>query len=147
MPKSAAWIAMALLLASCSTTKVLRPPAPTDVDWSSAQTVTVKLADFEFQPERVALKVRQPIKLVLVNTGSDVHDFSAPEFFSAVMYRPGSVVGPDGRIEVAEGKSAEVDIVPIAEGTYDLTCTEFLHALFGMTGKIEVTGDSGSGRR
>jgi len=147
MLKPAAGLAMALLIASCSSTKVLRSPAPLDTDWSGAETVTVKLADFEFQPEHVALKVRRPIRLILVNTGSDIHDFSAPEFFSAVMYRPGAVVGPDGRIEVAEGQSKEVDIVPIAEGSYDLECTEFLHSLFGMTGKIEVTRDSGSGTR
>ena len=143
MRKLVLCLAAALLLASCATTKILRSPAPPDIDWSKADTVTVKLADFEFQPEHVALKVRAPIHLVLVNTGSGEHDFSAPAFFSAVMYRPGSVVGPDGHIVVPEGQTKEVDILPIADGTYDLTCTEFLHSLFGMTGSIEVTGDPG----
>jgi uncharacterized cupredoxin-like copper-binding protein len=136
-------LAAALLLASCATSKVLRPPAPPDTDWSKAGTATVKLADFEFQPENLVLKARQPIRLVLVNTGSGEHDFSAPDFFSAVMYRPGSVVGAEGHIVVPEGQTKEVDIMPIAAGTYDLECTEFLHSLLGMSGKIAVTDDNG----
>ena len=136
-------LAAALLLASCAGTKVLRSPAPSDTDWSKAETVTVKLADFEFQPEKLQLKVRQPIHLVLVNTGSGEHDFSAPGFFSAVMYGPGSVVAPNGDIVVPEGQTKSVDILPIAGGTYDLTCTEFLHSLFGMNGKIEVEAGNG----
>ena len=135
---------VALLLASCVGTSALRPPAPPDTDWGKAETVTVRLADFEYQPEKLQLKVRQPIHLVLVNTGSGEHDFSAPAFFSAVMYGPGSVVAPNGDIVVPEGQTKSVDILPIAGGTYDLECTEFLHSLFGMTGKIEV--DAGNGQ-
>jgi len=141
MPRLGACLSLGLLLASCAETKTLRPPAPPDTDWSKAETVTVKLADFAFQPETVVLKVRQPIHLVLTNTGSGEHDFSAPAFFSAVMYRPGSIVAPDGDIVVPEGQTKSVDILPIAHGTYDLECTEFLHSLLGMSGKIEVQGD------
>jgi len=133
-----------LLLASCGTPQqVVRSPAPPDTDWNSAQTVTVKLSDFEFTPEHLNLRVRAPIRLVLVNDGSDEHDFAAPAFFSTVMYRPGNMVPADGKIIVAKGATKEVDILPVDAGTYEVECTELLHSLFGMTGAITVADASG----
>lgn len=132
----------ALFLAACGTPdKIVRAPAPPDIDWNKADTMTVKLSDFEFSPDHLSLRVRTPVRLVLVNDGSGDHDFSAPEFFQAVMYRPGSVVSAKGNIMVGENQTKEVDLLPIATGTYKLECTEFLHRLFGMTGTIQVTGE------
>ena len=128
-----------LMLGACASEKVVRSPAPPDTDWSQARTLTVKMTDFEFSPSHISLPVRVPIRLTLVNEGTDDHDFSAPTFFSAVMYRPGSVVSDKGNIELAQGQRIEVDILPVAVGTYKLDCTEFLHSMLGMTGKIEVT--------
>jgi uncharacterized cupredoxin-like copper-binding protein len=148
MPKSSLRLAPAVLtvvlLASCSNTEqAVRAPAPPDTGWDGAQTVTVKLSDFKFTPENLNLRLRAPVRLVLVNDGSDEHDFAAPAFFSAVMYRPGNMVPADGRIIVAKGATKEIDVLPVAAGTYDLECTEFLHTLFGMTGSITVAAVSG----
>ena len=144
MTKTTACLALGLatLLTACSTSKTaLRAPAPPDTDWSKAETMTVKLTDFDFAPSHLSLKVRTPLRLILVNDGSGDHDFSAPEFFQAAMYRPGSVVSEKGNIVVAEKETKEVDLMPIATGKYKLECTEFLHSLFGMTGSIDVVGE------
>lgn len=146
MSKLSAYLAasgfLVLLVAAWSTTeKTLGAPPSQDTDWSKADTMTVKLSDFEFSPAYLGLRVGTPVRLVLVNEGSGEHDFSAPEFFSAVIYRPGSMVPAEGRIEVPKNETKEVDLLPLTAGSYKLKCTEFLHSLFGMRGTIEVTGE------
>jgi plastocyanin len=131
-----------LALAACA----MHPAAPDAVktaaggiDWAQAQSLTVKMMDFAYTPAHLDLKAGQPVKLTLVNDGSDLHDFSSPAFFAAASYRQGSTVPAGGKIAVAKGQSAEIDLVPGATGQYPLECTEFLHTLFGMTGTIAVS--------
>ena len=81
---------------------------------------------------------RTSVKLVLVNDGTDRHDFSAPTFFAGASLRQGSTGPAGGKVSLAKGQSAEIDLVPGAPGQYPLTCTEFLHEMFGMTGTITV---------
>jgi plastocyanin len=109
-----------------------------DIDWSKAQAVTVKLTDFEYSPAYLRLHIGTPVRLILVNEGTGAHDFSAPEFFSAVTFRPGSSAPAEGTIDVAKNATKEVDLLPNATGTYKLKCTHFLHSMFGMHGVIEV---------
>jgi len=118
------------------------PPAAAGIDWNTARTVTVKMTDFDFTPAKISLESQQPVKLTLVNDGTDVHDFSAPAFFAASALRQGSTGPAGGKVSLAKGKSAEIDLVPGPAGTYPLTCTEFLHDMFGMTGSITVTAAS-----
>ncbi len=131
---------LVLLIAAWGMRGTLGAPSPQDTDWSKAETMTVKLSDFEFSPAYVGLRLGMPVRLILVNEGSGKHDFSAPEFFSTVTYRPGSVVPAEGRIEVPKNETKEVDLLPLTAGSYKLKCTEFLHSFFGMRGIIEVTG-------
>ena len=134
-----------LVLGACAS----RPSAPdpmqaaaASIDWGAAKTVTVKLTDFDFVPNNLTFDTAQPVKLVLVNDGSDRHDFAAPAFFAAASLRQGSTTPAGGRVLVAQGQSAEIDLVPGTPGKYPLTCTEFLHELFGMTGTINVVASS-----
>ena len=117
-------------------------PAAASIDWNAAKTVTVKMTDFDFTPSKVSFEAAQPVKLTLVNDGTDRHDFSAPAFFTGAALRQGSTGPAGGKISLAKGQSAEIDLVPGAPGTYPLTCTEFLHEMFGMTGTITVTAAS-----
>jgi uncharacterized cupredoxin-like copper-binding protein len=112
--------------------------AATSIDWGTAKTMTVKLTDFDFTPSDLNIEAAQPVKLMLVNDGSGVHDFSAPAFFGAASLRQGSTAPAGGKVSVAKGQSAEIDLVPGAAGKYPLTCTEFLHDMLGMTGTITV---------
>jgi len=118
------------------------PAAAANIDWNAAKTVTVKMTDFDFTPSKVSFESAQPVKLTLVNDGTDVHDFAAPAFFAASSLRQGSRGPAGGKVSLAKGQSAEIDLVPGAAGTYPLTCTEFLHDMFGMTGTITVTAAS-----
>jgi uncharacterized cupredoxin-like copper-binding protein len=116
--------------------------AAPSIDWGAAKTVTVRLTDFDFAPSDLSFAAGQPVRLMLVNDGSGLHDFSAPAFFAASALRAGSAAPAGGKVSVAKGQSAEIDIVPGAPAKYPLTCTEFMHAMLGMTGTITVTGAS-----
>lgn len=116
--------------------------APAGIDWTTTPTVSVALTDFDFTPDHPTFTSGKPIRLVLANNGSDRHDFSAPAFFAAASYRAGSTLPADGKVVVKKDQKAEIDLVPGPAGNYPLECTEFLHALFGMTGTITVTGSA-----
>ncbi|HEX4505199.1 MAG TPA: cupredoxin domain-containing protein [Alphaproteobacteria bacterium] len=134
-----------LLLAACASRQAPPdhlPPAAASIDWNAAKAITVKMTDFDFTPSKVNFEAGQPAKLTLVNDGTDRHDFSAPAFFAAASLRQGSTGPAGGKISLAKGQSAEIDLVPGAPGAYPLTCTEFLHDMFGMTGTITVTAAS-----
>jgi plastocyanin len=111
------------------------PPAP---DWSKAAVVTVTLSDFAFAPNPLRLRRAVPVRLMLINRGSGGHSFSAPAFFAAAVFKPGSGPPPDGTVSLEKAGAAEVDLTPERAGSYPLQCTHFLHAFFGMTGTIEV---------
>jgi len=118
------------------------PAAPANIDWNAAKTVKVDMTDFDFIPAKVSFESAQSVKLMLVNDGTDHHDFSAPAFFAASSLRQGSTGPAGGKVSLAKGKTAVIDLVPGAPGNYPLTCTEFLHEMFGMTGAITVTAAS-----
>jgi uncharacterized cupredoxin-like copper-binding protein len=130
-----------IVLAGCAAhpaTEAKLQPAPAGIDWAAAPEMNVALADFDFTPGNPTFRAGQPVKLVLTNTGSGRHDFSAPEFFAAARYRPDGGLPAGGKVAVDKGQKAEIDLVPGAAGSYPLECTEFLHTMFGMTGQITV---------
>ena len=98
----------------------------------------VELSSFDFTPHELHLRAGQPTTLVLTNVASGGHDFAAPEFFAAAQVQAsdaGLVV--EGEIDVPAMSTRTVHLVPAA-GTYKLTCTHMMHAMFGMRGKIVV---------
>jgi uncharacterized cupredoxin-like copper-binding protein len=134
-------ILIPLAFAACATHP--SPPdrlaaAPASIDWSAAPTVTVKLTDFDYTPSELNFAAGKPVKLVLVNDGSDLHDFSAPAFFAGSALKAGSTGPAGGKIAVRKNQTAEIDLVPGTPGKYPLECTELLHAMLGMTGTITV---------
>jgi uncharacterized cupredoxin-like copper-binding protein len=104
---------------------------------SSIATITVRLSNFSFDPEQIRLRAGMPVRLQLVNESSGGHSFSAPGFFAASKFPAGSAPR-DGVVEVPARSSAEITALPVTPGTYKVECTHFLHALFGMTGRIVV---------
>ena len=122
-----------LALGACAT----HPSTPDSLATAAAS--TVKMTDFAYSPKQVTLPSAVPVRLILVNNGTDLHDFSSPGFFAAASYRSGGTMPKGGKAAVAKDQSAEIDLVPGAPGQFPLECTEFLHTLFGMTGTITVT--------
>jgi uncharacterized cupredoxin-like copper-binding protein len=130
-------LSLVVALAGCSA----QPPAGSGAATapvSGGETVTVLLSSFSFDPEHIKLPAGKPVRLRLVNESDGGHNFSAPAFFAASSFPPGSSAPTDGTVEVASHQTVEVPLVPRQPGTYPLKCTHPLHALFGMTGAIEV---------
>jgi uncharacterized cupredoxin-like copper-binding protein len=130
------------LLSACAMHMPANQPlraADSTVNWTSAKTVAVGLSDFEFTPDHLTLRAGQPVRLMLTNTGSGKHDFSAPAFFAAASFRVGGTPPIAGKVSLAGNQKAEIDLVPGTPGQYPLDCTEFLHDMLGMTGQITVT--------
>lgn len=111
---------------------------PASAGATAADTLTIRLTSFRFQPEHVRLRAGRPARLRLINDSDGRHDFSAPAFFRASSYPPGSSAPVAGKVDVPAHAAAEVLVVPERPGTFPVECTHFLHSLFGMTGVIDV---------
>jgi len=98
---------------------------------------TIHLSNLAFEPEEIRLRAGVPVGLLLVNESSGGHNFSAPGFFAASKYPTGSAP-PAGVVDVPAKGRVEIVVVPMTPGNYRVECTHFLHALFGMTGRIIV---------
>ena len=55
-----------------------------DADWTKAESVVVTMVNYEFIPDRLSFRRGVAYRLHLENRGSEIHDFSAPEFFKAI---------------------------------------------------------------
>jgi plastocyanin len=120
---------------------LISPPTERDrtaVLVTDPETITVKLSNFAFEPAHLRLKVGVPVRLRLANSSSGGHDFSAPAFFAASTFPPGSSAPPHGEVAVRSHETVDITMVPSTPGTFRLECTHFLHSLFGMHGTIEV---------
>ena len=131
-------ILVALALSAC-----VARPQPTAVALAPAtgpvgDVVTVHLSNFVFTPENIRLQAGRPVTLVLINDSDGGHDFSAPTLFAASTFPPGTAPPKDGAQEVDGHSQVELRLIPQKPGHYKLTCTHFLHELFGMVGYIEV---------
>jgi uncharacterized cupredoxin-like copper-binding protein len=102
-------------------------------------TIPVQLSNYRFTPNQIVLQHGQPYVLSLTNAADGGHNFASPIFFAAA-----SVAAADqalikkGSVEVPAGQVREIHLVAPAAGQYDLKCTHFLHAGFGMKGTIVV---------
>ena len=101
------------------------------------QRIEVTLANFSFTPATIPLVHGQPYVLHLSSKGG--HSFAAKAFFAAAMITAADRARiKDGKIELAGGESVDIHFTSPAPGTYQIKCTHFLHASFGMTGKFVV---------
>ena len=97
--------------------------------------IDVELGSYFIKPEKISVKVGEPVTLKLTNSASVVpHDLKivAPE------------AGIDVKVDVAAGKTASVSFTPTKAGTYEMVCDKKLmffasHKDKGMHGVLEVT--------
>lgn len=107
------------------------------IDWSKAQTVEVKTAEYAFEPKSFTFKKDTVYRLHLVNSGKELHEFASPRFFKAIRMRNPKVLDPDRtEIDVQPGKSADLFFVAMTPGSYELTCPD--HDWAGMVGDITI---------
>ncbi|MEO6081406.1 MAG: plastocyanin/azurin family copper-binding protein [Steroidobacteraceae bacterium] len=123
-------LALALLVAYA--------PAPAqDVDWGKAARIEVAMSNFKFNPDAIRMKAGQPYILHLSSTGG--HSFEAKAFFTAANVLPADrIKAANGRIDLKSGASVDISLVAPGPASFDVRCTHFMHAGFGMTAKIIV---------
>lgn len=122
-------------------------------DWDTAKTITIELAEMSFTPKDIVLEAGQPYVLEIVNKGTEKHEFTAEDFMRTVATRKAETSESEVKvpffteIEVFEGKTAELFLIPLVPGTYDVVCEIGLgtpngHFEKGMFGTITVTGQT-----
>jgi len=117
-------------------------------DWDAKKTVTIELAEMSFTPQDIVLEAGQPYVLEIVNKGTEKHEFAAEEFMRTVATRKAETAESEVKvpffteIEVFEGKTAEIFLIPLIPGVYELRCDIEGHYEKGMFGTITVTGET-----
>jgi len=113
-------------------------------DWSKSETINVKLSNYAFTPMDLTLQHGQPYRIHLVNESGHTHTFSSADFFKTaavqkVVVDGNESAGLDGDgVTLKANQQADLYLVAVKGGTYDLYCDEFLHDTMGMNGKIVV---------
>jgi heme/copper-type cytochrome/quinol oxidase subunit 2 len=98
------------------------------------QTVEVLLGSYYIKPDKITVKVGQPVTLKLTNEATIVpHNF--------VIHAPAA--GIDVKLDVPAGKKASVSFTPTKVGTYEMACNKKLlffasHKDKGMHGVLTV---------
>ena len=120
------------------------PKVLAGVDWSEAQSVTVQLSEYQFEPSDLVFEEGAPYRLVLSNVGKGSHTFVSEGFFQAIAVQ--KLISPDGEIvmpylksiEVPSQTEKEIHFVAVSKGMYLLECSVLLHDTFGMEGQISI---------
>jgi uncharacterized cupredoxin-like copper-binding protein len=106
---------------------------------ADSATVAIDLSNFKFTPSAVTLKSGQPYVLHISNKASGGHDLVAKAFFAAATIAPADRERVShGEVELKGGETVDVHLTAPAAGTYEMHCSHFMHASFGMTGTIVV---------
>ncbi len=107
------------------------------VDWTKATTENVTLTDYKFDPQHIILRQGMVYRLHLVNAGTELHEFTAPEFFKAARLRnPEMLVGSGREVVMPPHQEKDVFLVVLRSGTFALSCDD--HDWRGMVGDITV---------
>jgi hypothetical protein len=111
--------------------------AQPSVDWSKPELLAVVMVDDRFVPDRLTLRHGVAYALRLENHGTDLHEFTAPEFFADSIVREPALLANGGiEVVVPQGQGVIIDLMPVAPGTFRLTCAD--HDWDGMVGEIVV---------
>jgi uncharacterized cupredoxin-like copper-binding protein len=107
------------------------------------KTVTLTLNEFQFQPTEITANVGQPIKLVLKNKGTMLHDFVSTDAMVEVMEEHGAMHDMAGmqtnmHAAIEAGQESTLEFKATQAGTYTFYCTIAGHKEAGMVGKLIV---------
>jgi uncharacterized cupredoxin-like copper-binding protein len=101
------------------------------------QIVTMLLSDYRFTPDHLSFQRGTTYRLHLENRGKELHEFTAPEFFKAVIVRNPDALVPDGHEVVLQPKEVkDVYFTPVEGGVFPLSCAD--HDWEGMIGTIKI---------
>lgn len=106
---------------------------------SDVTSVDVTLSNFRFAPGAIELVHGRQYALHLVNATGGGHDFAARKFFAAAaMTSDQRRLVDGGEVELKGHEEKTVVFIAPEPGTYEFHCGHFMHAAFGMTGRIQV---------
>jgi uncharacterized cupredoxin-like copper-binding protein len=116
---------------------LLSPARAAEVDWSTAQLVSLTTVEYAFEPSHLVFRRNIAYRLHMENHGHELHELTAPDFFNAVELRNAEVLNRE-RTEIVLQPDAQKDLyfVALRPGHYGMWCAD--HDWAGMTGAITV---------
>ncbi len=115
-----------LVLAGCG-----GPSAP---GGAQAGAVVIEASDFKFSPDKLELKVNQPVTIAFKNTGTVLHDL----MIQGLRIQIGNETKDILHVEADPGKEATVTFTPLDTGEFTIFCDVPGHRELGMTGTVVV---------
>ena len=117
--------------------------APAKPASTQPRTITLNLAEFQFQPAEITVDVGQPIKLVMKNNGTVLHDFVCTDAMVEVMEEHGAEhdmgeMSTNMHAAIEAGQQSTLEFKATQAGTYTFYCTIAGHKEAGMVGKLIV---------
>lgn len=127
-------VVLALALAACGGTAA---------NSTAPKTMTISMTEFQFQPQDITVNVGQPIKLVLKNNGTVLHDLVSMDAKVEVMEEHGAehdMAGMETTLHAAvePGQESTIEFKATQAGTYTFNCSVAGHKEAGMVGKLIV---------
>lgn len=111
--------------------------------------VSVSMNDeLAFDPGEVKVKLGEPVRLIIENSGRALHDFSVENIEADNVKAEGGVSSSghggdkheyDLHLALNGGKSGALEFTPTEAGQFEFRCTEAGHSENGMTGKLIVS--------
>jgi len=118
---------------------VHRLPLPTEHQHLAPVDITVSAQEFGFSPAVVQLAVGKPVRLRLVNEGSQGHDLTVPGLeYRLAASRDRRAEPPGLHIYAADGDTGVLEIIPLRTGEFKAYCSVAGHKQSGMTLVIRV---------
>lgn len=110
---------------------------------TAPRTVTLTMTEFQFQPAEITVNVGQPIKLVMKNNGTVLHDFVSTDALVEVMEEHGAEHDMAGmatnmHAAIEAGQQSTLEFKATQAGIYTFYCTITGHQEAGMVGKLIV---------
>jgi uncharacterized cupredoxin-like copper-binding protein len=117
---------------------VIVAAASAEIDWANARVVNVQMIDDRFLPDKFVFQRGAAYRLHLENAGTDLHEFTAPEFLKAIAIRNPEVLEPTRLDEIVLQPKEQKDLYFVAQtaGQYKLTCAN--HDWDNMVGEITI---------
>lgn len=131
-------VGSSVFVSACSSASSSTPPV---------QEVVVQAGDLTFEPSEIRVKVGQPVRVILRNGGTLLHDFSSDDAKVAAMKSAGAEHAahdansskPNLHVAAEAGKSATLEFTPTQAGTYAFYCSVEGHSEAGMKGTLIVS--------
>jgi uncharacterized cupredoxin-like copper-binding protein len=135
---------VALLLAGCG--EAASHSSGHSAESAAVTTVTLNAADFSFSPATIDVVAGQPVKIVVQNTGVQIHDFTIRAIpLGGAAHGSGASdehahTAGDSAVHVAAavGATSTIEFTPTESGTYEFECSVAGHKDAGMVGTLTV---------